>query len=127
MLFRRSDGGSRCRGSSTILLRGVQRKSVTGFQVELREVVEPVPGLPKIKSPAHVAFEIGIFFKGLDGAAEIVGAFMLLSSRLVRSAMPWQWSPSVSLRADPCLLRSVYRTRAQGSHAVRDRKGPARA
>jgi len=58
-------------------LRGVQRKSVTGFQVELREVVEPVPGLPKIKSPAHVAFEIGIFFKGLDGAAEIVGAFLL--------------------------------------------------
>jgi uncharacterized membrane protein len=30
-----------------------------------------------MKSPAHVAFEIGIFFKGLDGAAEIIGAFLL--------------------------------------------------
>jgi uncharacterized membrane protein len=34
--------------------------------------------LSKIKSPAHAAFEIGIFFKGLDGAAEIVGGLLLL-------------------------------------------------
>jgi uncharacterized membrane protein len=31
----------------------------------------------KIKSPAHVAFEIGVFFKGLDGVAEIIGAILL--------------------------------------------------
>jgi uncharacterized membrane protein len=36
-----------------------------------------MPGPLKIKSPAHVAFEIGIFFKGLDGVAEIIGAFLL--------------------------------------------------
>jgi len=47
------------------------------LQDELREVEEPVPGLSKIKSSAHAAFEIGIFFKGLDGAAEILGAFLL--------------------------------------------------
>ena len=33
--------------------------------------------MSRIKSPAHAAFEIGIFFKGLDGAAEIVGALLL--------------------------------------------------
>jgi uncharacterized membrane protein len=33
--------------------------------------------MPRIKSPAHAAFQIGIFFKGLDGAAEIVGALLL--------------------------------------------------
>jgi uncharacterized membrane protein len=37
-----------------------------------------MPGPLKIKSPAHVAFEIGIFFKGLDGVAEIIGAILLL-------------------------------------------------
>ncbi len=47
------------------------------LQDELREVEEPVPGLSKMKSPAHAAFEIGIFFKGLDGVAEIIGAFLL--------------------------------------------------
>jgi uncharacterized membrane protein len=36
-----------------------------------------VPGISKIRSPAHAAFEIGIFFKGLDGAAEIIGAILL--------------------------------------------------
>jgi uncharacterized membrane protein len=45
---------------------------------ELREVEERVTGLPKIKSPVHAAFEIGIFFKGLDGVAEVVGAVLLL-------------------------------------------------
>jgi uncharacterized membrane protein len=30
-----------------------------------------------LKSPAHAAFQIGILFKGLDGAAEIVGAVLL--------------------------------------------------
>ena len=36
-----------------------------------------MPAFSKIKSPAHAAFEIGIFFKGLDGVAEIIGAFLL--------------------------------------------------
>jgi uncharacterized membrane protein len=47
------------------------------LQDELCEVEEAVLGLSKIKSPAHAAFVTGIFFKGLDGAAEIVGAFLL--------------------------------------------------
>jgi uncharacterized membrane protein len=48
------------------------------LQDELREVEGPVLGLSKIKSPAHAAFVVGIFFKGLDGAAEIIGAVLLL-------------------------------------------------
>lgn len=31
-----------------------------------------------LKSPAHAAFQVGIFFKGLDGAAEFVGGVLLL-------------------------------------------------
>ena len=30
-----------------------------------------------MKSPAHAAFQIGIFFKGLDGVAELIGALLL--------------------------------------------------
>jgi uncharacterized membrane protein len=33
--------------------------------------------MSRIKLSAHAAFQIGIFFKGLDGAAEIVGALLL--------------------------------------------------
>jgi uncharacterized membrane protein len=33
--------------------------------------------MSRIKSSVHAAFQIGIFFKGLDGAAEIVGALLL--------------------------------------------------
>jgi uncharacterized membrane protein len=33
--------------------------------------------MSRLKSPAHAAFQIGILFKGLDGAAEIVGAVLL--------------------------------------------------
>src|ERR1700694_3890827 len=33
--------------------------------------------MSRLKSPAHVAFQIGITFKGLDGVAEILGAALL--------------------------------------------------
>jgi uncharacterized membrane protein len=33
--------------------------------------------MARITSPAHAAFEIGIFLKGLNGAAEIVGGLLL--------------------------------------------------
>jgi uncharacterized membrane protein len=33
--------------------------------------------MSRIKSPVHAAFQVGIFFKGLDGVAEIVGALLL--------------------------------------------------
>jgi uncharacterized membrane protein len=34
-------------------------------------------GRLKTKSPVHAAFEIGILLKGLDGAAEVIGALLL--------------------------------------------------
>lgn len=33
--------------------------------------------MSRLKSPVQAAFKIGIFFKGLDGAAEVVGAVLL--------------------------------------------------
>lgn len=33
--------------------------------------------MARITSPAHAAFEVGIFLKGLNGAAEIVGGLLL--------------------------------------------------
>jgi uncharacterized membrane protein len=36
-----------------------------------------MPGPLKTKSPVHAAFEIGILLKGLDGAAEVIGALLL--------------------------------------------------
>ena len=36
-----------------------------------------MPERSKTKSMVHVAFEIGIFFKGLDGVAELIGALLL--------------------------------------------------
>src|SRR5258708_3667250 len=37
----------------------------------------PVPRRSKTKSPLHAAFEIGIFLKGFDGAAQVIGALLL--------------------------------------------------
>jgi len=33
--------------------------------------------MARVKSPAHAAFEVGIFLKGLNGAAEILGGVLL--------------------------------------------------
>ena len=43
--------------------------------------------MPRIKSPAHAAFQIGIFFKGLDGVGVIVIALTWMEyGRLKREA-----------------------------------------
>jgi uncharacterized membrane protein len=36
-----------------------------------------MPVRSKTKSPLHAAFEIGVFLKGLDGVAQVVGALLL--------------------------------------------------